>query len=383
MVGRTPVHVREGETTTLTLEVRDYRDDISGFVVDADGLPVAGLAVTALVSDSTAGSLRRDTTAVARSDAEGRFRIGNLRAGEYEIATDADDRHSAARLIVRPGTDTVILTVSAKRMHQIEGTVTGEDGLPLAGTKVMPPPGSADPVSTDHQGRYTLTFDDGVRTGRRHLRFLKDGYQEARLVLKQGQNEDVIDVSLMPIGKTVRVSGRVTDKSGRGVAGERVQLHSPSRYTTYRTVSSEDGGFTMGGIAASNDYRVWVRPSGSFGDYRTSPVALTHDRFDLDIVLPDLETGTVHGRVVDAQHNPMPDFHFWVRSASAEGRALPVVTDVNGGFNVEQVPAGELTLGTRSQPQLHIRNIELTAGTDKYIEIVLGQAGGGTIGFIQ
>ena len=89
-----------------------------------------------------------------------------------------------------------------------------------------------------------------------------------------------------------------------------MQLHSPSRYTTYRTASGPHGVFIIEGVAASDDYRVWVRPKGQYGDYNQAYVALMHGQPYLDIVLPSLATGTVRGRVLDGWRTPVPDFHF-------------------------------------------------------------------------
>ena len=157
------------------------------------------------------------------------------------------------------------------------------------------------------------------------------------------------------------------------MVGEQVQLHSPSRYTTYRTMSGPNGEFSVDGVAVSDDYRVWVRPKGQYGDYNQASVALISDQPYFDIVLPLLVTGTLRGRVLDGQHNPVPNFNFWLRSASAEGRALPVTTVADGSFVVEQVPAGRLTLGTRSQPQVRITGIELAARAVQYIDVVLDE----------
>ena len=350
-------------------------------MLDRHGAPVTGLEVTArahrLASRAGSPPLRRRSALPARSDADGRFEIEGLQAGEYEITAEADERYGAASVIVRAGVDSAVLTVVENRMYQIIGTVTSASGERLAGVKVMPPPGSSGAVLTDLEGRYSLALNEGRTVGRRYLRFLLDGYQETRLVLESLFDPDqpvtVVDTTLTPLGTTVTVSGRISDEYGSAVAGERVQFHSRSRYTTYRATSGSDGKFMVEGVAVSDDYRVWVRPKKRYGDYNQAFVALTNDEPYFDIVLPSLATGTVSGRVLDGRLNPVPGFHFWLRSASAEGRALQVTTDADGSFAVEQVPVGRLTLGTRSLPHVRIDDIELAAGAVQYVEVVLDE----------
>ena len=81
----------------------------------------------------------------------------------------------------------------------------------------------------------------------------------------------------------------------------------------------------------------------------------------------------MHGRVIDEWHNPVPNFQFWVRSEKAEGKAFEAATDLDGWFALERVPAGRLILGTQSLPPVRLTGIELTAGTDQYVEVVLDE----------
>ncbi len=379
LIALAPVYVTSGETTAVTVMVRNHNYTIGGIVLDRNGAPVTGMAVTArahhIEPAMSANLLQRHSSALAQTGDDGQFQIMGLQLGEYEISTEEDERYISTNAIVRAGVDSAVLTVGEHLMRWIVGTVINDRGEPLAGVNVMPPPGSSETVLTDLQGRYVLILSETNAVGRRYLRFLQEGYQETRTALNQSLFDSseplTIDARLTSLGATLTVTGLITDEYGGAVAGERVHLHSLLRYTTYRAQSGLNGEFTMEAVAASDDYRMWVRPQGPYGDYLRTSIALTSGQPHFDIVLLDLVTGTVYGRVLDGQYNPVPEFNFWLRSTSAKGRALPVMADSEGSFTVEDVPAGRLTLGTRSQPRVRITGIELTAEDVKYIEIML------------
>lgn len=381
LVASAPVVILRGETLILDLQLPDHDRSISGKVVDRNGAPVADLEITARLhknTDSPGGVLKRVNLASALSDTNGRFEIEELQASDYEIEAEADGRYLSASVIVRAGTGSALLKVGENRVQHIEGTVTNSIGEPLAGVRVAPPPGSSATVFTDLQGHYTLTLNRGLVVGRSYFRFLLAGYQETRLALvisKFDQAESLtIDATLSPVTETVTVSGRVTDEHGQAIAGEQVQLHSRSRYTTYRTTSGTDGEFMIIEVAVGDDYRVWLQPQQRYADYNQTNVALTDGQSRLDIILPFIALGTVRGRVLDELNQPVSDFHFWIRSANAEGRVFNVTADIDGWFEVEKVPTGQLTLGSRSQPLMRITGFELIAGVDQYIEVVLVDA---------
>ena len=391
LVASSPVYIIEGQTSVLTLRMRDHDRAIGGRVLLRNGAPVPNMNVTARAyrnaSDRGAPGLQRSVAASARSDADGRFEIGGLPVGEYEISTRDSDQYVAASAIVRAGADSAVLYVAENRMQRIDGVVTSTNGERLAGVKIVSSPGSSNKMLTDLQGHYALTLKQQSVVGRRYLRFLLDGYQESRLALEGNifdQDELLtVNATLTPLSETVTVSGRVSDEYGRAVAGERVQFHSRSRYATYQTMSGPNGDFRVDGVAVSDDYRVWVRSKDQYGDYNEEAVALVGGQHYLDIVLHSLATGTVRGRVLDGQNNPVADFHFWLRSANAQGRTLEVTADMDGWFAVEQVPAGRLTLGTRSQPQVRITGHELTAGAVQYIDVVFDERDTRSTGLVQ
>lgn len=374
--GSGPVLLAQDTTKVLNLQVPDHDRTIGGWVLNRQEEPVQGLVISAKVyhygTNTDSPPLQRSQL-TALSDVDGRFEITGLQSGEYELSVDSE-RYVESRSILRAPMNQAVLYVVENHVQWIEGTVTNSNGEPLPDVKVIPPTGSSDAVLTDQQGQYSLLAEE-IAVGRRYLRFLLSGYREARIALEAGSFNNaeslVIDMVLESIEGTVIVSGKVTDEYGQAVKGLRVQLHSPSRYATYRTTSNAMGEFKVEGVQVSDDYRLWVRPGNPYRDYTLDPVVLIDGNTKLEIVLALLGTGTVSGHVIDEQHNSVPSFRFWLRSASTKGTAIEVTTDADGSFIVENVPAGQLTVGTRSQPRVLITNVELEAGASQYIEVVL------------
>jgi beta-lactamase regulating signal transducer with metallopeptidase domain/uncharacterized GH25 family protein len=108
---------------------------IEGRVVDADGKPVAGARV---LSTDNLGSMHTDVDNFAVStDANGRFRTGQVKAGEWYLIAQAQGRGPGVRS-VKIDTAVPQVEIALDRPHVLKGRVVDSGGKPIAGAFVNP-----------------------------------------------------------------------------------------------------------------------------------------------------------------------------------------------------------------------------------------------------
>ncbi|MFO0681817.1 MAG: carboxypeptidase regulatory-like domain-containing protein [Sandaracinus sp.] len=265
--------VEEGARIVLTLALTPGRALAGTVVDDATGAPIAGAEI--VVAESALSSTPR----LARSDASGAFRITGLREGSDVLVTArAEGRVS---LVAQPwrGND---LVLRLRQTGIVEGRVLGEDREPIEGASIevwgetldgqpiavtegaasfaehLHAIGSSDPsrlevmadvppIPIDALGSSAAAPDDlpsavhlaSYRTGpggRFRLEGVAPGEVEvvarhagfatgtsARVRVTGGEVTEDVEVVLAPAG---RLTGRVVDERGEGVADVRVEARS-------------------------------------------------------------------------------------------------------------------------------------------------------------
>ena len=84
----TPIEIRSGqEITRVTLTFTDAVSEINGTLTTGQGVPVTDYTVLAFPTDSSLWNAQSRHIATARPDQNGKFRIRNLPAGTYYMAT--------------------------------------------------------------------------------------------------------------------------------------------------------------------------------------------------------------------------------------------------------------------------------------------------------
>jgi hypothetical protein len=249
------VAVRKGEEVEVALRLA-RASSISGTVIDEKTRrPVAGASVRAgssalamRLGGETPGPLRR-----ARSDARGRFRIGGLLPRRYTVSTARDGYLSTSIEGVVASIDgrssvALALTPAAS----ITGTVTSEDGKPIAGARVRLPRAGGPMAMLMRNPGASLLGEQGARTrtdGSYRLKQLpasrsvtveasKEGFAAARkhgLALKAGETVRSVNLTL-PRGLEAR--GQVINAAGEPVAGAEVRISPAER-------GGEEGGIRI------------------------------------------------------------------------------------------------------------------------------------------
>jgi hypothetical protein len=173
-----------------------------------------------------------------------------------------------------------------------------------------------------------------------------------------------------PINELATVTGSVTDINGSPIHGAGVQLYSANLMRSFRTVSDRAGFFSLYNVEIAPDYRLWVRTKDSYKDYIEAAIVVNPEGVHLSVILEPLDIGSLTGQMVDLFGNPLPQFSLWLRSSYIQQYML-VTSDQNGYFFVKELPAGEVSLGTRSSPYFTINGIRLSPGENKNVQLIL------------
>ena len=351
---------------------REVDDDpvlqpIAGWVLNQAGDPVADIVVTAsprrLAQNGDANGAS-GATGEALTDAEGYFVFGELPDGEYLLQTQSTDIYSSATSIVRAGASSTVLKVTDESGTPvtIHGVVTDEDGQLIAGARVAPTD-EGQTATTDKAGKYSLELTIDQRSRTRSVRFTKAGYRAEVLGIRQAdlrdQSEWRLDAELQK-NEGVIVDGTVTDLNDTPVAGARVQLYSRTLGRSHQATSGQDGSFLIDHVEIGDDYRLWVRPKADFQDFVDEDFQVGRSGLFVPVVLEPLEDSNLRGRMVNAFHVPIPRYTLWMwNSGAGANRNLAVTSDSGGNFLIENIPAGEIVIGSRGQPQFTVGGILL------------------------
>jgi len=342
---------------------------ISGRVLTRSGRPVSGMEVSAQFRDyfkTGASDTRSATAQQTTTNSKGFYAFRELPEGIYMIDTRESGGYAPARLEVRTGVKYADLVLETLRSAHITGTVTDTMGTELQGVRIMPlVKGIPEGAVSNNDGEFELAVSLQGETQSFPVRFQLDGYREQRYqVTEKDRSEDgqlAFTVEMEPVYTFSTVSGSLTDSTGVQVAGETVRLYSPSLKRNYRAMSDAGGEYLFSEVEVVDDYQLWIRPTGPYRDFTEQNLALSEGSLRRDIELESLQRGyRLSGRIQDQGGRPVPDFTLTLRSKAATGQRLPVTSDADGNFQVENVPEGELVIESRTMPYYTLSGLQLT-----------------------
>jgi hypothetical protein len=248
-----------GDRSDLTIEL-PVGARVQGVVRSAAGVPVAGAEVAALVTGQEGSS------AVARSDGEGRFVLAELGPGQLRVeAVHPLGRGLTGPLPLAAG-EALTVDVRLGSGARVRGTVRFDDGAPAPGVRVFAGRPQRE-TFTDPGGRYELgPLEPGALAVTAvpdpdPLGYGKGGPNVARVVLEANEVKDV-DLSLPRTDG--RIDGVVLDPDGDPLPGAVVGVSTRyqgasirpfNRYVidlpesgSYRVLSDGDGRFALRGL---------------------------------------------------------------------------------------------------------------------------------------
>jgi protocatechuate 3,4-dioxygenase beta subunit len=350
------------------------RLSISGRVLDSNGAPVSGTKLTARHRGSATGP-RDSETHETRSSDNGDYEFSGLIQGDYDVRTVATTEYPAVGALFRAGMRSADIVLSDTRTIQISGRVSDTAGQPLADVEVKPSGKDAVTVWTDGAGNFRTQAPGGLAGTTFSVTFRRESYVEKQAYVSPADvnsgGEARLDVQLLSLAGTVKVSGILRGADGNMVAGESVQLDSPSLNNRYRETSQSDGSFEFPAVEPGGDYRLTVHPRSAYESHYQQSIDIQPPSLLLSATLKPLETGRLTGRMMDEDGRPIGGFTMTLRSNKSQSYSVNVTGDDGGYFTNDNAPAGNLTFATRSKPQFSVSGINLQPGGSVDAELVI------------
>ncbi|MDQ6800051.1 MAG: carboxypeptidase-like regulatory domain-containing protein [Acidobacteriota bacterium] len=344
---------------------------VEGRVTDKEtGQPITDFQVAFAWRDSRGGSFGRP---IPFHNDDGSFVLDNLGAGplRLQVAAEGYAPGSLSDLTTEEGHALRGVQVQLDRGGKVRGRVTS-GGNPIEGAHVrfgqsisMGAPGLTDAV-TDDKGEYVI---DGIGAGERTIDFSKEGFlpKHKSVAVERGK-EARLDAEL-DRGRELR--GRVTDKTGRAVAGVRVSAMSTVGSGGFRpAITDAEGNFNLDGLAdgrytitAMKDGYVSARQNDVAVPAQT-PLALT-----LDI------GGTISGRVLGLSEVELSAADVMASASVSNSRAK---VNPDGTFTLRGLPDGRvsvfaMTHGGAVQRQSGQKVVEVVNGSGPSVDIDFGE----------
>ena len=365
--------VGENERLEVTCVLEPFDLVIAGRVVDDEGDAVPGVRILARRVISAAGASDLvpfdEATQTAQTAADGFFELVGLDRGDHELRVSGSPEHATSDHVVRAGTLDVEIILVTGRAVRVHGVVTDAQERPVSGAQVSTPDRRHLRDVADHRGEYELRRvvrdDERVSVVARAA-----GYRVARRTIDPEEHPDglewKIDLRLDPEEGRAWIAGAIHADSGEPLPATRVEVHSPESDTLRTVLSGADGRFEVRDLPAGDDYEVRVRPRRRFADWRRRPVSVDEDGVDLEIRLRTLLRGRLEAVVVDTAGEPVSNWAFRLRSAVAAAHQATGRTSQTGSFTLEDVPAGEMILESRSPPLVVVRGVTLDPDSDRH-----------------
>jgi hypothetical protein len=239
--------VAAGETVTMpTVKLQAGPGSVTGMVVDQNGIPLGGAAITA-----TAGSDVIATVTPTSGAEVGKFVLSELRTpATYLMQISLEGYGTQTQTIkVGPG-ESVVLTTSiimSKGTGVVRGAVTDESGNALGGVSVTASNGAivGQTISVDSGGFYSLS--GLVAPGNYILTFSKEGYipEVVGVALSSSLGASTSNVVLQRSNNAI--TGTIVNSSGTAISG--ATIIATSGLTSLSTLSTDpNGDFRLEGL---------------------------------------------------------------------------------------------------------------------------------------
>jgi protocatechuate 3,4-dioxygenase beta subunit len=235
-----------------------------------------------------------------RADREGRFSIPGLIPGRYhlDVAYPGAEPLRSDELLVAPGEQRNVGTLSLRAGIALAGRVVDEGGYPIEGARVsidptgVPEGTSGQTTLTDGGGRWSLA----LRAGSYRISARAAGRGVAEVVATVGSTAPGA-IELRLVRAEARLEGMVKDDGGRPLARARIAVRSVGSDATIGNAVTDAGGhFTVPGLPAGD-----VRLEIAHPDYPTTTQAATTGTFALlTVPFPGAVAGEVRVRITGA-----------------------------------------------------------------------------------
>jgi RNA polymerase sigma factor (sigma-70 family) len=337
----------------------------------SDGKPIAGARVRLIWTDSD-----RDRT----TNAKGEVELPALTPETWHIEASAKDRAAVTRILNLANEQPAMLEFRLPAGGSVVGTVTGEDGKPVAKVGLNVYRGEdGNPlgyVETDADGRYRFDHLDLGETLRLYAGKLDFLSQSVNFSVESVQRAARVNLVLKKRPHGGSIHGVVTDPQGKPVAGAELFNQGGSSDEVRQAKTDEHGKYRLEHLYRGTfRHEVVVRAKGLAPQRLEVRPGTAAQPAEVNI---QLEPGhTIKGRVVNEAGKAVPDV--WVYFGHREspdgmyygGRAT---TDAQGRFHFDSLPAGTpFSFHARSYTQRS--DVALPLDGDKEVIVTLKSAG--------
>ncbi|MFQ5808866.1 MAG: carboxypeptidase regulatory-like domain-containing protein, partial [Armatimonadota bacterium] len=284
---------------------------LSGVVIGTDGRPLANTSLRVDLSHSRDEGFSGSAGFGLTTDEQGRYSIGPLEPGSYELHLSAKGLGAAVgRARIAGAEQLADCDLRLGTGATLTVRVIGPDGEPASGAEAM----LWRKVGTSRHGGPTLTVDE-----RGDVRFegLLDGTYEVTVksaTAAPGSTDDIAirdgtapDVFIQ-LREGATIVGRVVDDEGTPVSGARVTAYcrepdgigrvSPIWRDSPALITDDEGRFVMGRLVAG-EWSVSAEARGHLRQSAQAPVG-NEGEHEVQIVLPRAWSGTLRGQLFAA-----------------------------------------------------------------------------------
>ena len=341
------VKVEAGRPTTANIAAYDKLGALSGVVVNSSGNPAKKVLVTVSARD-------RHGYGAATTDSKGRYTIGGLPAGTYEVRASnsaftawastakkiAVGKTTKATLRLKKSTThkgKITLTLTAPRALVKKGracaTLISSEGIRREGTPgyCLKPNGKSKKITFGSlpAGTYTLALN-GANTSK-------------KVTVKKNKTTKV---SMTRAAGTV-ISGKITTSAGKPSAKSTVYIVDSKGTPLGSTATSSKGTYKISG-ALRGSYRVYAdAATSSQGATTWKSATLAGKKRTINVKLA--KSATITGKVVNSRGEPVAGID--VSTSSHKGRSsASAITDSAGRYSLKGLSAGTYTVLTYDYP---------------------------------
>jgi protocatechuate 3,4-dioxygenase beta subunit len=347
---------------------------LQGVVVDPGGHPIEGASLRHRTEDLDRGrrwiqEMRQELPAVL-SGPDGRFELRDLVSGRKVNVTARKKGYAEATLSGLSVPAERLLKVTLQPTFSIQGTVSDEEGQPVAGASVglattAPAWLERGRVLGTRYESYAVTDDEGrfelsvTTTGKLRIDAQAQGLKAngVDVEIREPRDLDGVEIVLHP---GAVLFGRVLGPDGSGIDGARVALGHSERlsflHRSTEATSTAEGEYRLEGLDEGKK-QIDVQRSGFTSLEKVVEVEAGENRVDLRLE----RALSIEGRVLDPQGQPVASARV---AAATENQEQGGATRKDGTFVIP-----DLAPGTYKVAADHSR-----FGPSEAVEVTLGGA---------
>jgi protocatechuate 3,4-dioxygenase beta subunit len=322
------------------------------------------------VNVSVLGGSRRGPDTFVRTDAKGSFVIQGLAPGSYRLSIFHSEEMIERTLEVEAPADVdVSLPPAGTLRARVIDAATGEPVREFA-YNIRPTEGRNQLARGEQsaEGTFVVTLPEGTYTVTAGASgFTSSDPMEVRIA--HGEPASIV----LPLGRGVTITGRVTDDAGAPVAGadvmvigreaERMRTRSSVRVAPGHAKTTEDGGFTITGVDRG-EAQMNVRKDGYV------PFRKPIDADGVMTIDVRLSRGLSVRGIVMRGGRPVAGAQVSASSAAVSGDHQPATTGDDGRFVLSGLVAARYTVSAWHDDR-HAEVRDVDPGSDREIVVSL------------